>query len=50
MDESSPKKGIETKKVVETKKAPELSTKKILEKGNVGASVKRNLTILQISM
>jgi hypothetical protein len=37
------------KKVVETKKALETSTKKIPEKGNAEALAKRNHTILQIS-
>jgi hypothetical protein len=37
IDENSPKKIIEMKKIVDTKKFPEPSTKKIPEKGNVEA-------------
>jgi len=49
MDEISPKKVTETKKIVETKKSPWPSTKKIPEKGNVEAPAKINPTILKRS-
>jgi hypothetical protein len=45
----SPKKMIETKKVVETKKAPKPSAEKIPEKSTVEILVKKNLTILKRS-
>jgi hypothetical protein len=44
---SSPKKAIETKKIVETKKASELATEEIPEKSTVEAPAKKNLTILK---
>jgi hypothetical protein len=46
---SSPKKTIEMKKVVETKKASEPSAEKILEKSIVKVPVKKNLTIMKRS-
>ena len=49
IDENSPKKITKMKKIVETKKALEPSTKKILEKGIIEAPAKRNPTILQRS-
>jgi hypothetical protein len=48
-DEISPKKVTKMKKIVETKKSAEPSTKKIPKKGNVEAPAKRNPTILQRS-
>jgi hypothetical protein len=42
-NENSPKKVTEMKKVVETKKSPEPSTKNIPEKSNDEAPAKRNL-------
>jgi hypothetical protein len=44
---SSPKKTTETKKVVETKKTSAPYVKKIPEKSNSDAPVKKNLTILK---
>jgi hypothetical protein len=49
IDGISPKKITKTKKIVKTKRAPEPSTEKILEKGNAKVPAKRNLTILKIS-
>jgi hypothetical protein len=46
---SSPKHTIETKKVVETKKASKPSTEKIPEKSTVKVPAKKNLTILKRS-
>ena len=49
MEGSSPKKMIETNKVVKTKKASEPIAEKIPEKSNAEVPAKRNLTILKIS-
>jgi hypothetical protein len=49
IDGSSPKKVTKTKKIVETKKAPEPSVEKSPEKGNAKDPAKRNLTILKRS-
>jgi hypothetical protein len=48
-DGSSPKKVTETKKTVDTKKSPEPSAEKKLEKGNAEVPTKRNPTILKKS-